>query len=56
MIYSLKTCKGTQQYALDTNEASLPSITNIQHDNLIGTQSIVIIQVLQSKTQASHDN
>jgi hypothetical protein len=52
----LKTCEGTQQYALDSNEASLPFITNIQYDNVIGTQNGVITQVLQNKTQASHDN
>ncbi|XP_062164496.1 uncharacterized protein LOC133871136 [Alnus glutinosa] len=38
------TCEGTQQYALDSNEASLPFITNIQHDNVIGTQNGVITQ------------
>jgi hypothetical protein len=45
-----------QQYALDTNEAPLPSTTNIQHVNVIKTQNSVITQVLQNKTQASHDN
>jgi hypothetical protein len=28
----------------------LPSITNIQHDNVLGTQNSVITQVLQNKT------
>jgi hypothetical protein len=35
---------------LDTNEALLPSITNIQHVNVIGTQNSVITQVLQNET------
>ncbi len=41
---------------MDTNEYLLPPVSNIQHDNVIGTQNSVITQVLQKKTRASYDN
>jgi hypothetical protein len=39
---------------VDTNEYLLPPVSNIQHDNVIGTQNSVITQVLQKKTRALH--
>jgi hypothetical protein len=45
-----------QEDVLDTNEALLPFVIDIPHNDVIRTQNRVITQVLQKKTRASYDN